>query len=53
MELTLNKIERQIILFKDFNAHYSIQGGRAAVIETQSKYLLRETERRTLYLLTP
>ena len=52
MELTLNKIKKEIILFRDFNAYYSVWGNRAAVIKTQSKYLLKEMERRILYLLT-
>ena len=46
------KIEEEIILLKDFNAHHSTWGGRATAIKTQSEYLLRETERTTLYLLT-
>ena len=53
MELALNKIEKEIILLKNFNIHHSVWGGGAAAIKTQSKYLLKETERRTLYLLTP
>ena len=52
-KLALNKIEGEIILLKDFNTYYSAWGGRAIAIKTQSKYLLREMERRTLYLLTP
>ena len=52
MKLALNKIEKKIILLKDFNAHHPAWGDRAAATETQPKYLLRKTERRTLYLLT-
>ena len=33
MKLALNKIKKKIILFKDFNAHYPMGGGRAAVIK--------------------
>ena len=51
IKLALNKIEGEIILFKDFNTHHPTWGGRAAATETQSEYLLREMERRTLYLL--
>ena len=53
MELALDKIKREIILLKNFNAHYSAWGSRAAATETQSEYLLRKMERRILYLLTP
>ena len=53
MESALNKAEKEIILLKNFNTHHPAWGGRAAATETQSKYLLRETERRILYLLTP
>ena len=53
MESALNKIKKEIILFKNFNAHHPAWGSRAAATETQSEYLLREMERRTLYLLTP
>ena len=49
----LNKIKKEIILLRNFNTHYSAWEGRAAAIKTQSEYLLREMERRTLYLLTP
>ena len=52
MELALDKTKKKIILLKDFNAHHSTWGGRAAATKTQSEYLLREIERRTLYLLT-
>ena len=34
MKLALNKVEREIILLKDFNAHHPTCGGRAAAIET-------------------
>ena len=51
MELALDKIKKEIILFRDFNAHYPAWGGRAAAIKTQLKYFLREMEWRTLYLL--
>ena len=53
MKSALNKVEKEIILFKNFNAHHPMWGSRAAVIKTQSEYLLRKTKRRTLYLLTP
>ena len=33
MELALNKIKREIILLKNFNAHHFMWGGRAAAIE--------------------
>ena len=33
MELALNKIKKEIILLKNFNAYYPIWGGRAAVIK--------------------
>ena len=33
MELALNKAERKIILFKNFNAHHSVWRGRAAAIK--------------------
>ena len=52
MELTLNKIKREIILLENFNTYYPVWGGRAAATETQSEYLLREIKRRILYLLT-
>ena len=53
MELALNKIKKEIILLKNFNAHHSVWGGRATAIKTQSEYLLKEMKQRTLYLLTP
>ena len=53
MKLALNKIKREIILLKDFNAHHPTWGSRAAATETQSEYLLRKIKRRILYLLTP
>ena len=53
IKLALNKAEKEIILLRDFNAYYPAWGGRATATETQLKYLLRETKRRTLYLLTP
>ena len=53
IKLALDKIKKDIILLKDFNIHHPIQGGRAAAIKTQSEYFLKETERRTLYLLIP
>ena len=53
MELALNKIKKEIILFGDFNTYHPAWGGRAAATKTQSEYLLREIKRRTLYLLTP
>ena len=34
MKLALNKVERKIILFKNFNAHYPAWGGRATAIKT-------------------
>ena len=49
----LDKIKKEIILFKDFNANYYALESRAVAIKTQSKYLLRKTERRILYLLIP
>ena len=52
MKSALNKVKKETILLKNFNAHHPALGGRAAAIKTQSEYLLRETERRTLYLLT-
>ena len=33
MNLALNKIEKKIILLRDFNTHYSMWGGRATAIE--------------------
>ena len=51
MKLALNKIKKKIILLKNFNAYYPMWGGRAAAIKTQSEYLLKKIERRTLYLL--
>ena len=33
MKLALNKIKREIILLKNFNAHYPAWGGRAAAIK--------------------
>ena len=53
IELALDEIKKEIILLRDFNAHHPIWGERAVATKTQSGYLLRETERRTLYLLTP
>ena len=53
MELTLDKIKKEIILFKNFNAYYPAWGSRATVIKTQLEYLLKKIERRILYLLTP
>ena len=53
MKSALNKIKKEIILLKNFNTHYPTWGGRATVIKIQSEYLLRGTERRILYLLTP
>ena len=52
MKLALDEIKREIILLRNFNTHHPTWGGRAAAIKTQSEYLLRKTERRTLYLLT-
>ena len=53
IKLALDEVKKEIILFRDFNAHHSVWGDRAAATETQLKYLLRKTERRILYLLTP
>ena len=33
MKLALDKAERKIILFNNFNAHHSVWGGRAAAIK--------------------
>ena len=33
MKLALNKIKREIILLKNFNAYYFVWGGRATAIE--------------------
>ena len=33
IELALNKIKKEIILLKNFNAHYCAWGGRAAATE--------------------
>ena len=52
IKLALDKVEGEIILLKNFNAHHPTWGGRAAATKTQSEYLLRKTKRRTLYLLT-
>ena len=51
MKSTLDKIKKEIILLKDFNAHHPAWEYRAITIKTQSEYLLRETERIILYLL--
>ena len=53
MKSALNKIKKEIILLKDFNTYYPAWEGRATATKTYSEYLLRETERRTLYLLIP
>ena len=52
IKLALNKVKKEIILLRDFNAHHPRWEGRAAVIETQSEYLLRKIKRRILYFLT-
>ena len=51
MKSALDKAEKKIILFKDFNTYYPMWGDRATAIKIQLEYLLRKTERRTLYLL--
>ena len=53
IESTLNKVEKKIILLRDFNAHHPTWGGRVTATETQSEYFLREIKQRTLYLLIP
>ena len=52
IKLALDEAEKEIILRKNFNTYHPVWGSRAAATETQSKYFLRETERRILYLLT-
>jgi exonuclease III len=53
LEKVLQEATGEVILLGDFNAHHPAWGGIQAATEAQAEHLLRATESRGLYLLTP